>query len=99
MNVEKAQLKRDITKRKQMQKEQEELCGPKLVHKIEKMLFEYNLQAGLIGRDGQRLDNTASEMKLLGSDADSVAFNRANNRNDNNEQHKKFIQMYGNEVK
>ena len=76
MNTEKAQLKKDIKKRKELQKENQELCGPRLAHKIEKYLFSYNRSVGLIDNRGSIVEKTASEMKMLASDADSEIFRR-----------------------
>ena len=83
MNTEKAQLRRDIKKRKQQQKEQEELCGPRLAAKIEKMLHNYNRSVGLVDDNGNIVERTASEMKMLASDASSTLFAREQNKNSN----------------
>ena len=76
MNNEKAQLRKDMKKRKQINKEQEELCGPRLAQKIEKMLLDYNKSVGLADDNGNIVERTASEMKLLASDASSTLFQR-----------------------
>ena len=75
------------------------MCGPRLAHKIEKMMFEYNRPVGIVNTIGDFMGDTVSEMKMLASDADSVMFRREQNRNDNDEQHKKFVKIYGNELK
>ena len=74
MNTEKAQLRKDIKQRRQARKEQEELCGPRLAAKIEKMLASYNRSVGLVDNNGNAVERTASEMKMLASDASSTAF-------------------------
>ena len=83
MNVAKAQLRKDIRQRKEKEKEQNELCGPRLAHKIEKMLFEYKKNVGLADDMGNIIDKTTTEMKMIATGADSTAFMQAQNKNDN----------------
>ena len=99
MNTQKAQLRKDAKKRRQTKQEQEELCGPRLAAKIEKMLASYNQGVGLVDDNGGAAEGTASEIGMLASDASSALFQREQNRNDNKDQHRKFVQAYGDGVK
>ena len=63
------------------------------------MLLNYNMSVGLADDNGNIVERTASEMKILASDASSTLFQREQNRNDNKDQNKKFVQIYGDEVK
>ena len=58
-------MKRQIEKRKEMMKEQEALCGPKLAKKLEQFLLEFNQQAGVVNERGERVDQTAEELRVL----------------------------------
>ena len=50
------------------------MCGPKLAKKLEQFLLEFNQQAGVVNERGERVDQTAEEMRILQSDADSILF-------------------------
>ena len=63
------------------------------------MLLNYNMSVGLADAQGNIVERTASEMKVLESDASSRLFIREQNRNDNKDPNKKFVQIYGDEVK
>ena len=65
LNTEKAQVKKQMKKHKEMMREQEDLCGPKLAKKLEQYLLEFNKQAGVMNERGERVDQTAEELRIL----------------------------------
>ena len=54
-----------MKKHKEMMREQEDLCGPKLAKKLEQYLLEFNKQAGVMNERGERVDQTAEELRIL----------------------------------
>ena len=63
------------------------------------MLHEYTTKVGLVDNNGNAVEKTESEMNLLASEASSTVFRREQNRNDNKDQNRKFVKIYGDEVK
>ena len=96
---EKTKFKDVIKKKKQEKEEQEELCGPRLQLKINRMLKEFNQDAGLDDYGNRpREEQLVDDMMRTGNTSlFKVEMNK--NKNTNEDGYQGYVQTYGEDVK
>ena len=89
-------MRKKLEKKQAQAQEEEKICGPKLMHKVNRFLKEINNQVGLGG--GKYYDPDEKQKKLCATGNTSV-FEIEKHKNCNEDEPQKLVKTYGDEIK
>ena len=88
-------MKKKLEKQAKRKKEEEEVCGPRMMHKVNKYLNEMNK---VVGQEDQRESKLERQKQMLQTGNTSL-FELEKNKNCNEDTTHNMLQKYGDDVK